>query len=63
MEAIVNQVQAVYDFKFPCPCEKGASWYFYKKGEYWEGWTQNALYQQIFGRPPMLVSPTQGVRP
>jgi hypothetical protein len=28
-----NQIQRVYDFKFPCPSDKGPSWRIYTKGQ------------------------------
>ncbi|MBE4750642.1 hypothetical protein G4177_20955 [Corallococcus sp. ZKHCc1 1396] len=52
------KVQAVYDFKFPCPVTNLPSWDRYTEGPFTKLW-QNDVYQQLLGsaQPPRLIYP------
>ena len=50
-----EQVQAVYDFKFPCvDIDKRPPWRKYPPGHPYDGFTQNEVYRQAFGLSEVL---------
>jgi len=55
-------VQAVYDFKFPCAnTDKRPQWREYPEGHQYEGSNQGDLYQEALGATPRIVAPRLGV--
>ncbi|WP_233601938.1 hypothetical protein [Corallococcus sp. CA047B] len=58
------KVQAVYDFKFPCPVTNQPQWDIYPLGHAFAERTQGSIYQEILGsaQVPRMVSPNFGVR-
>ncbi|RYZ39219.1 MAG: hypothetical protein EOO71_20965 [Myxococcaceae bacterium] len=56
-------VQAVFDFKFPCPVTNPPNWDTYPLGHAFAERTQGAVYQQLLrsAQRPLLVSPNSGV--
>lgn len=58
------KVQALYDFKFPCPVDNPAAWSLYPRGSPFVGERQDAVYRQVLGSDvaPKTVSPNYGVR-
>jgi hypothetical protein len=42
-----NQIQRVYDFKFPCPSDKGPSWGKYPKGHPHHSKDQKKMYKDV----------------
>lgn len=56
------KVQAVYDFKFPCPQDKNPSWSNYPPKHPYEGSNQGEMYRKALGGgEPARVSPGRGV--
>ncbi|HEX8703525.1 MAG TPA: hypothetical protein VF815_32115 [Myxococcaceae bacterium] len=55
-----RRVQAVFDFKFPCPSSNGASWYRYPLDHPYYKSTQGDIYREAFGVEPRLISPGFG---
>lgn len=53
------QVQAVYDFKFPCPETNKSSWRRYPPNNPHGVSDQGAAYHKLLGEPPSLVTPTR----
>ncbi|WP_375754650.1 hypothetical protein [Corallococcus exercitus] len=58
-------VQAVYDFKFPCPVSNFPRWEPYPEGHPFAPRQQGQIYQELLKseRTPQLVSPNFGVTP
>ena len=55
-----NQVHRVYDFKFPCPSDKGPKWGQYAPGQPHFPKTQGDMYKKVLLRDkdkPRLVTP------
>lgn len=55
-----KRVQAVFDFKFPCPSDNGASWYRYPADHPYHKSTQGDIYREAFRVEPKLISPGFG---
>lgn len=56
------QVQAVYDFKFPCPSSNFPSWHDYPSNHPFHPRHQGNVYQEALGvEAPALVAPFHGV--
>jgi hypothetical protein len=57
------RVQAVYDFKFPCPADRYPSWREYPKGHPHHPAHQGDMYRKALGgeESPGLVTPQLGV--
>ncbi|NBD14282.1 hypothetical protein [Corallococcus silvisoli] len=57
------KVQALYDFKFPCPATNDARWDTYPPASPFADRPQNAVYQDLLAseRAPLLVSPNMGI--
>ena len=58
-----NEVQRVYDFKFPCPASREPLWNEYPAGHPHYQKDQGEMYQQALGgqQPPKMVSPAYGI--
>ncbi len=56
-------VQAVYDFKFPCPISNAPRWSQYPEGPPHNGASQGKVYNEALGVAPQLVAPRYGVIP
>lgn len=56
-----HQVQAVFDFKFPCVNGGQPQWRKYPEGPPHDGRTQGDLYLDALGVPPMRIIPRLGV--
>jgi hypothetical protein len=56
-------IQAVYDFKFPCPPHNPASWHGYHKDHPYHPSTQKEMYEEAFQVAPSSVRPAFGVGP
>ncbi len=54
-------VQAVYDFKFPCPIDNHPTWNRYPKGHSHAGLSQGRVYNEALGAEPALVAPQWGI--
>lgn len=55
-------VQAVYDFKFPCVnSDKRPQWRQYPEGHPYEGMNQGSLYKKALGPAPRIVVPRLGI--
>jgi hypothetical protein len=50
-------VQAVYDFKFPCPSGNKPRWNSYPRGHPYYESNQGAMYQEALGVEPFRVAP------
>jgi hypothetical protein len=59
------KVQAVYDFKFPCPTTNYPKWEEYPADHPFAAKDQGTLYRNALGKElkPALVSPNLGVTP
>lgn len=56
------KVQAVYDFKFPCPASNEPTWRDYPEGHPYYPNNQGEMYQQALGvEHPTFVTPQLGV--
>jgi hypothetical protein len=55
------EVQAVYDFKFPCPEDNSPQWSTYPRGHPYHPASQGAIYQKIFNAIPRIVAPWWGL--
>lgn len=56
------QIQAVYDFKFPCfHLDVMTEWDTYPVGHPHHQYNQGQLYEEAFGSPPLRVAPRIGV--
>ncbi|ATB29350.1 hypothetical protein [Melittangium boletus] len=55
------EVQAVYDFKFPCPLNNEPSWKTYTEGPY-KGSIQGDVYAESLESEAALIAPNWGVR-
>lgn len=56
------EVQAVYDFKFPCPETNSPTWRAYEQGPF-AGSTQGKIYFGILNVVPKLVAPLREIIP
>ncbi|WP_095981733.1 hypothetical protein [Melittangium boletus] len=58
-----NEVQLVYDLKFPCPAGRAPRWTEYPEGHPHHPRNQGEMYQRALGgqQQPALVSPAYGV--
>jgi hypothetical protein len=54
-------IQAVYDFKFPCPTDNPASWHKYHKDHPYYPSNQQEMYEEAFKVAPLPVRPGFGV--
>jgi hypothetical protein len=55
-------VQAVYDFKYPCVnTDKAPRWNEYPDGHPYQGKTQRYMYREAFGVEPARIIPRLGV--
>ncbi|MBN1207667.1 MAG: hypothetical protein JXB05_22575 [Myxococcaceae bacterium] len=57
------QVQAIFDFKFPCVNGGEPPWRKYPDGPPHEGRDQGTVYKNILGTKPWRVVPRRGVLP
>jgi hypothetical protein len=58
------KVQAIYDFKFPCPLNNRPEWTPYPEGHPFEGSHQGRMYRETLGdKPTFMVSPFHGILP
>jgi hypothetical protein len=56
------QVQAIYDFKFPCAnIDKPGRWNDYPEGHPFEELNQGQVYEQVLGVPAARIQPRMGV--
>jgi hypothetical protein len=55
-----KRVQQVFDFKFPCPSDNGASWYRYPINHPYYKSSQGDIYKEAFNVEPKLISPGFG---
>ncbi|MFP2912324.1 hypothetical protein ACLESD_46340, partial [Pyxidicoccus sp. 3LFB2] len=56
------QVQAVYDFKFPCPNSNPPSWKRYPPGPPLKASNQGEAYRNAFGVAPTPVTPKRAFK-
>lgn len=56
-------IQAVFDFKFPCPADKPASWHEYHREHPYYPSNQKSMYREAFIVEPRSVRPAFGVGP
>jgi hypothetical protein len=54
-------IQAVFDFKFPCPAHNPVSWHNYHKDHPYHPSNQEEMYQEAFKLDPLPVRPGFGV--
>ncbi|KFE67171.1 putative lipoprotein [Hyalangium minutum] len=54
-------IQAVFDFKFPCPKDKEASWHEYHPNHPFHPLNQQTVYEEAFKAEVMSVRPAFGV--
>jgi hypothetical protein len=56
-------IQAVFDFKFPCPPHKPALWHEYHENHPFHSTNQKEIYREAFKVDPNSVRPAFGVGP
>ena len=57
------KIEAVYDFKFPCPKDKRARWHEYHENHPFYPFNQQQIYKEAFNVGVMSVRPGFGATP
>ncbi len=58
-----HQIQAIFDFKFPCVNGGEPQWGEYSEGHPYQDLNQGRVYEQVLGVKPLRVIPRWGIRP